>query len=594
MKVRNTLILLIVLSILGGFIWFKERHGNTYQQRSDADEKIYDFTPTNVVELVILNAEGAIVAKKEKDQWSIVEPLETKADQFEIDTIIQSLNSINFQRKIKFSDINPDTLDKEYHLKKPTHILSWSTPDQRYSLRLGADTPMGNGLFVQKEENADVYIIPQYARETLARDLSHLRDRSIFPFQAKSVQQVDIRSLSPTNLYQIQFTFTNNIPRITKPIDARAATDKVTDLTLFLTDARAMDFIAEGSADLKNYGLSEPDMEVSIRSSESDKPQTLLIGQPVPNTPQKYYAKLKDSNSVITITAELFKELTKPLAEYRDKHLIDRYSNELNSLVIQSGSKKVVLLKKDNEWKIDDAEGSPADTAIIIQLLDTLMKSQISQYVSDAPESLKTFGLEPALHSLSLNANTDNAPTNSPATIRFDFGKTDKGGVYVKRSDEIFIYRVNPDIINFLNPDPSFYLNHIAVSIEPDTITGLEVIKNGKSYAIVSKDPTSQSWLLAGNNQGVISNERLSTLLSAVQNLRAISVNKYTNLPKDLLNPALELIISLNDGKKIKLSFGKQDKKLGRPMTVEGQKYIYYIDESIFQLIEKELTTTKT
>ncbi len=592
MKTKNTVILLIVCIALGLFIWMKERHGDDYRKRASALEKIYDFDPSQVFELVVLSDNGAVVAKKEGLIWNIVEPLSAKGDQFEIESMIQTLNSLRFEREIDIKDITAETLDKDFHLKKPEYILSWTAARDRYSLRIGADTPMGNGLFVQKEEGGSVYIVSHFVRETLARDLSQLRDRAIFPFEEGQVSQVNIRSLSTTNPYQIQFSVTDNIKRITKPIDARANQETITNLIRFLVDARAMDFISEGAADLITYGLSEPDLEVTLLSSDPNTSKTLLIGNPVKNDPGKHYAKLKEGNSVFTITAELYHELTKPLNDFRDPLLIERFPHELNAIVIKSGNKELKLVGENNEWFINELNGEKADTEILLGLLSHLMNTPIVSYVSDAPESLKTYGLDPAPMSITLIAKPTTSERPEGESLRIDFSKPDKTGIHAKRSDELFVYKIPVEQNEFAVTSPDFYLDRTVTKIPAQDIRQIEILRPGQEAIIIERDPQNQKWRFHDETtQGVINLERLEILLGALQNFRAASAQPVPAPPKEMSHPPLTVAITAGDGQKYILKFGKHDKKNGRAMILEGQNVLYQVDESVYQLLDKELVT---
>lgn len=594
MKTRQTLILLLILVAVCAFIWIKERHGGGFDARKAAAEKVHDFDPTAVAELVVLNQDGAIVAKKEGITWKLVEPLTATADQFEIESMILALNSLRFDREIPLSEIDPESFDRDYRLKRPSHILSWSTPGQRHSLRLGADTPMGGAMFVQKEEDGPVYVVPRHVRETLARELNHLRDRTIFPFHEADIRQVDIRSLDPAQPWQVQFTAQDGHVRVTKPIDARMDQQKAEGLIRFLSDCRAMDFVSESAADLITYGLSEPDLEVTVRATDPDKPMTLLIGHPVKNDPGKYYARLKDSNSVITITAELVRELTRPLNDFRDTALLDRFPHELNAIDIDFGGGKLRLLRDGDTWKVSDTNGPKADAALIGRLLEALMSTRIIAFVSDAPESLKTFGLEPPAASLTLNPSGVESDGDSSAhSLRFDFSKPDKNGVNAKRSDELFIYRTGRELFDLLKASPDDFVNRTAAQIAPGMLTGMSILRSNGQTATIIFDSADGKWKLEGEANGVINNERLGVLLQALQDGLRANVAQAVKDPSKVVNPApLILTLSTKDGEQI-FTFGRLDKKSGRPMTVSTEPgIVFFMDESFFRLLDQELITT--
>lgn len=581
MKIKTTFILLVLAVGLLSFVWFKERHATGYNERKASEMRLFDFNPSEVVQLVVQGPKGIVVAKKENDQWSITEPITTAADTAEVQSMIQLLSQISYDRVIAPVEIPGESLDKNYLLKEPEFILTWITPQERYSLRLGADTPMSTGMFAQKEENGDIYIIPRYARETLARELSNLRTRVIFPLETQSVTQIDIRTLSTPQPSQIQINISNQIAQISIPIVARANTQKISELTEFLVDSRAMDFVSEGAADLKTYGLSEPHLEVSLRTKGVDKAMTLTFGEPVRNDPEKYYAKLKDSNSIITVTALLYKELTASLQSYRDPYLINKKPDEISQIVIQSGAKSMTLTRKEKNWMMGGPEARPADNALVAAFLQSLIATPIHDFLSDAPSSLKPFALDPASTSISL--------TDPSGVLKVDLGKRDKSGVYAKRSDEIFIYKVSPDILEYINLSPDFFLNRQIASLDSSLIHSVKIIQKEKTITLTKN--SQGKWTLNGDTQGVLNNERLQTLFAALSDFRAVKGISADQKNTGLDSPVLQLVITMDSGEENTFNFGNTTGKNERYLNIPEKELLYVVDESIFTLLDKELCT---
>ncbi|MBI4042959.1 MAG: DUF4340 domain-containing protein, partial [Deltaproteobacteria bacterium] len=114
----------------------------------------------------------------------------------------------------------------------------------------------------------------------------------------------------------------------------------------------------EKGADLKEYGLDHPSISVAVSTSDSDQPQTLLIGDPTPVGGQ-VYAKRGERNEVILLPAYAKGSLEKSVGTLREKRLFpDSKAEDVLKLTLRHFNPPLTLTREgEKEWK---PGGNPA------------------------------------------------------------------------------------------------------------------------------------------------------------------------------------------------------------------------------------------
>src|SRR4030042_3344254 len=108
MKLRNTLILFILLVALGTYVYFVEikKHQKTEETRK-ASKKVFSLLQDSLQTIMFQNDNGSFTVKKIQGQWKITDPLYTEADESTLNSMFSSL--LGAEKDNEFS-INPAEL----------------------------------------------------------------------------------------------------------------------------------------------------------------------------------------------------------------------------------------------------------------------------------------------------------------------------------------------------------------------------------------------------------------------------------------------------------------------------------------------------
>jgi hypothetical protein len=276
---------------------------------------------------------------------------------------------------------------------------------------------------------------------------------------------------------------------------------------------RASTFVSDDAKDVRAYGLDDPAREVSVWMGDTAK--TLQIGPPLTNDASKTYAKVKGSDSIITIPSEDANKFALQVNDLRDRHVLTFADADVRGLDLLRGAEKIALVQTAGVWKITAPQTVDAEPDAIRQLLSKLGDLTVQHFAADVATDLDKFGLAaPALTITLLGEGTN---TLSQLLIG---GFSENGSArYVKRADEPFIYGVDPKSLDRL---PSSYLDLRArrvANFQIEQVKKLSVTNNVGQVQL-QRDADAK-WRLVEPAHGALDNDGLQQLLGALANLRA-------------------------------------------------------------------------
>src|SRR5262249_45090235 len=122
-----------------------------------------------------------------------------------------------------------------------------------------------------------------------------------------------------------------------------------------------------------DYGLSEPELSVSIEFVDGKKPtKTLLLGRPRPGQPGQY-AKLADAPEVFVVPDSVAGMLEQDSLSYRPASLWQTTASDVVKLrIARAGQDEYVLQRKGDDWEVSGPFSVKAPKQVIDRLLLTL------------------------------------------------------------------------------------------------------------------------------------------------------------------------------------------------------------------------------
>ena len=407
----STIILLLVLAGLVGYVYWSDGE----QPAADAKAKAFEVSPENIEEVQIRTIDGETARAQRIDtSWQVTEPEKADADAAAVAAITSSLASLEVQRVV---DENPGDV-KQYGLEPARLEVAFREKDKKDFQRLlvGEKTPTGGDLYARTPGQNRVFLISSYLESTFNKKAFDLRDKAILKFDRDKADVIEIAGATP-----MQFSRQGTEWRMAKPIAARADYAAVEGLVTRLGSAQMQAIVAPEAANLRQYGLDNPSLRISVGTGSSRA--TLLVG--TANPEGMPFAKDASRPAVFTIEQALTTDLSKAVADYRRKDVFDFRSFTANRVELRRDGatqsfEKTTADGKD-VWK--DATGKAVDAMKVDDLLTKLTNLRAQSFESDAPAALKM----PVL----------------AAVVRFDDGKRTETVTFGRAGSDVFAARAD-------------------------------------------------------------------------------------------------------------------------------------------------------
>ncbi|MBW2072657.1 MAG: DUF4340 domain-containing protein, partial [Deltaproteobacteria bacterium] len=342
MKTRTVFIYIGILLLVGGyFAYFEVFQEQQKIAREKAASHLFHLSSSEVTGLSLASKEnGTIVLHKEND-WLIVEPVRTRADNFVVTGILATLQNMKAERRLELA--KSSTAD--YGLDAPLLQVAFETADSQHRLKIGAKTPVGNQFYALADDPTSVVLISAAAERVLNRTLFDLRQKEMFTFKAEQIDRLEVEQSGKKIAIgrRDKDNWTALLPAAAK---IRLKSTKVEELLHALLGTRASGFLDQGAVDLVGLGLQPPRARVRLFSKK--KGQTLLLGNIARE--QGVYAKSDQIASVAIVNKDVLAKLPSSLADLQDRTLLSFATEQVRAISLQVGAKSGTLERRKQEW----------------------------------------------------------------------------------------------------------------------------------------------------------------------------------------------------------------------------------------------------
>jgi len=269
---RNTLLLLLVLLALGGYIYWVELPG---QKREAEAKKLVSLQKDAVTAIALDYPDHSIaLAKNDQGDWRLTKPVEADADDPVVNNMLTAIAEADVSRTLD------DVGDKlaSYGLDKPEATVTLTLKDGKPFpvLKIGKTTQVGSSAYLQKDDDPKVYIGTASFQAVMKKQVKDLRDKSLMTFEDQDVQKVELQKGDTTIAVE---RLDPERWRITAPASYPGDPAEMRALLASIRGLRADDFVNDDpAADLKPFGLDAPQLRVAVWSGKDRAQKTLLLG----------------------------------------------------------------------------------------------------------------------------------------------------------------------------------------------------------------------------------------------------------------------------------------------------------------------------
>ena len=357
---------------------------------------------------------------------------------------------------------------------------------------------------------------------------------------------------------------------ILEPKKLNADQDSVSSLVSTLSSLSSDRLIEEKAADLTQYGLNAPSLEVDVTKKDG-KTDKLLLGDDTP-TGGGVFAKLDGDPRVFTVASYVKSSLDKGAKDLRDKRLLTFDSDKLTRVELQAKGQSIEFGKNaQNDWQILKPRPLRADGTQVDDLVRKLKDAKMDTSVSDtdakkAPAQFAS-GARVAVVSVSDSSGTQQLEVHR-----------DKDKNYWARSSVVEgVYKLPSDVGDGVDKDLESFRNKKLFDFGWNDPTKVQV-----GQAVYQK--SGEKWM-SGSKQ-----MDSSSVQSLIDKLRDLSAAKFAeNAAGGLL---LEATVTSNDGKRVeKVIVSKQGSTYFARR--ENEPSIYELDSKAVEDLQKAASEVK-
>lgn len=412
MKFKTTLILLVIfLGLLAFILLFNVKDAG----KEKPGDKLVDLSSDDVERIVFKTEEETITFVKEgEDNWLISEPIEAKADKYEVDRIADDFSSLEIDRVV---EEEPEDLEK-YGIPQTEVTLEFKDREKPVKVLVGLENPLDQKFFAKREDETRVVLISSTHKTLFEKKVFDFREKSIFKFETDDVKGIKLRSRD------IQWDAEKKEEEwfLKMPVESLAEKSDITSLLSSLSDLKAKEFVSEEKSDeeFKKFMRDAPEHTITLQMPLESQELTFFIQK----TEDKVYATTSLSPKIITVEDTILSKVEKDPYEMREKEVADFYSWEVNKVTLEKGDLNLTVVEDEEEekWHFDSAEDEEADKDKIAEFIRKIEALQADSFI-DPPLILAEFGLDPPAVKVTLRIKEDEEKSKDVTLL---IGKTIK------------------------------------------------------------------------------------------------------------------------------------------------------------------------
>ena len=441
---RNTLIGLAVVALaLFSYIGLVEQHSLSTGDVSGREARLLPrLVRARVEQLTLDHGEQHLVIRRvraemgELGEWRLVEPVDARADQDAVASLLGSLDWADVHRRL--GAVSSEDL-RHFGMDSPRAQIELKVADETITLALGGPAATGDGVYARVDEG-DAAVVGQDLLEALTADVGHFRDKALFA-------QVDLGQLEGLHIERegddghVALTFARESGRfwITGANKLMAADTRVREAARSLAELSAERFVDTTAS---AAGLDAPRLRVRIDvgSGDSAAQHVLVVGGACADHADERYARA-DDGPVVCVPFSDLTVFERPEESFRQARIVTLASDDLEGVDVHVGGRDLRLSRThDGYHYVAEGHGEgEADAAIVGDWLSALGHITPLELVVVPDAALDGYGLAHSSDSLSFT------PRGDAARERVSLGSVTPDGQWMRRGDENAALRISTE-----------------------------------------------------------------------------------------------------------------------------------------------------
>ncbi|MBL8039554.1 MAG: DUF4340 domain-containing protein [Nitrospira sp.] len=438
MRYWPTLLMLVILAGLGGYLYLVEFPAKQQEEKQEtAQKQLLPFPETAITGISVTTAQGPIEIKlTEPGKWSIVAPLRTEADTREVQALVRALVTGTVTRTLE----DQTTQLVAFGLEPPVTTITVTAGTQQEAISIGDSGPLSNTLYVLRKSDHRILLTSLAPKDLVNKSLMTFRRKELLKFVQNDIERV--RLTYPTTEIVI-YNMAKDKPKpswkIRYPIEAEADQNEVRALMFRLEDLKALGIIDPGpERDSIAKTLTTPKVKVTLHTAAGD--QSVRLYQ---SDPQKgeAIAEIGPDAPLYRINPGLIKDLTKDLFNLQDKRLFGLDYTDVAMLSVKTREQEYILINQSGEWALEDQPMEKVTQEVADLLVSRVANLPAEERIMKQSSPLAPYGL------LSPAAEFVATAKDGKTTGRLTLGSQSGNLLYATGQRISGLFQVRPDLL---------------------------------------------------------------------------------------------------------------------------------------------------
>jgi hypothetical protein len=360
--------------------------------------------------------------------------------------------------------------------------------------------------------------------------------------------------------------------QVTSPTQLNADQDAVSSMASTLSSLNSERVVEDKASDLKQYGLSEPAIEVDIASKDG-KSRKLLIGDDTP-AGNAVFATTAGDPRVFTIASYTKTSIDKSPSDLRDKRLLTADFDKISQVELDAKKQSIEFGRNKDAWQILKPRPLRADNFTVEDLVRRLKdaKMDLSAINADEKKTASAFSSGAPVATAKV--------TDAAGTQELQIRKS-KDDYYAKSSAVAGVYKVANDLGQALDKNLDDFRNKKLFDFGFDEPNKVELHDGSKAYFLTKGGP---DWWSNGKKMDD------SSVQALIDKVRDLSASKFVD--SGFTTPVIDLTVTSNDGKRTeKVLISKSgDTYIAKR---ENEPSLYQLDSKPVEELQKSAADVK-
>ncbi len=380
MKFKKTYIFAILIFGLLTAVYFLDyRREEKVEQQHEADMQVIKFDREQISMLEIIKKDEKILLQKSEKGWSLIEPIQDKGDDDQIEKLIISIAEEKMLAVAKESDHISDSDLTEYGLDQPLAVyVIKNNLGQSKKITIGTQKNFEGNSFLRVDSENRIYVASSVWFTKAENKLIFYREKRLYRSPLGDINRVKIVSLNDN--FELKRNANIWSSHQTENILDQ---NKVREIIRRISETMIQDYVFDGEPSNAlveekklnhkpivriEFGTASGDWAVDININESENAVYALTDRPT------RLVNLDPSSW------EFFGNLN--LDSLRDRVSVTRFSlNQVQKMYIKLDGKEINFSKVDDRWVEDGVETSSEDSELILETIGRIHDLEISEFI---------------------------------------------------------------------------------------------------------------------------------------------------------------------------------------------------------------------